>query len=183
MRDLSDLNDLYNAQDVILLLEIIENRFQTMYNKAMFNPGKCNSTSKLSSCMQREQSKVSLALPTKTFEKTLIGGSSCVNTRLSFNTELLIPNLTNADYKKMKIDESSKGYKRDSLKVIYRIKLDNENSYHERRIITKILKMDKNNQHHFAMTKPMLTGYITERMFHHGSNSVFFSKLSIWTTR
>ena len=28
MRDLSDLNDLYNAQDVILLLEIIENRFE-----------------------------------------------------------------------------------------------------------------------------------------------------------
>ena len=28
MRNLSDLNDLYNAQDVIILLEIIENRFQ-----------------------------------------------------------------------------------------------------------------------------------------------------------
>ena len=27
MRNLSDLNDLYNAQDVILLLEIIKNRF------------------------------------------------------------------------------------------------------------------------------------------------------------
>ena len=30
MRNLSDLNDLYNAQDVILLLEMIENRFQSM---------------------------------------------------------------------------------------------------------------------------------------------------------
>ena len=27
MRNLSDLNDLYNTQDTILLLEIIENRF------------------------------------------------------------------------------------------------------------------------------------------------------------
>ena len=30
MQNTSDLNDLYNAQDVILLLEIIENRFQEM---------------------------------------------------------------------------------------------------------------------------------------------------------
>ena len=28
MRNLDDMNDLYNAQDVILLCEIIENRFQ-----------------------------------------------------------------------------------------------------------------------------------------------------------
>ena len=28
MRNLGDLNDLYNAQDVILLCEITENRFQ-----------------------------------------------------------------------------------------------------------------------------------------------------------
>ena len=30
MQNTSDLNDLYNAQDVTLLLEIIENRFQEM---------------------------------------------------------------------------------------------------------------------------------------------------------
>ena len=33
MRDLSDLNDLYNAQDITLLLEVMENRFQTMQEK------------------------------------------------------------------------------------------------------------------------------------------------------
>ena len=55
MRDLSDLNDLYNAQDVILLLEIIENRFQAMYNKSMYNLRKCNLASKLSGSIQREQ--------------------------------------------------------------------------------------------------------------------------------
>ena len=57
MRDLSDLNGLYNAQDVILLLEIMENRFQAMHNKSMYNPRKCNSAIKLSVCIQREQSK------------------------------------------------------------------------------------------------------------------------------
>ena len=52
VRDLSDLNNLYNAQDVILLLEIMENRFQAMYEKSMYNPRKCNSGSKLSGCIQ-----------------------------------------------------------------------------------------------------------------------------------
>ena len=36
-----------------------------------------------------------------------------------------MPNLTEADYKKMKIDESFQAYKSDDLKIIYRIKLDN----------------------------------------------------------
>ena len=58
MSDLSDLNDLYNAQDVILLCEILENRFQAMYNKTLYNPRKCNSVRKLGSCIQCEQSKI-----------------------------------------------------------------------------------------------------------------------------
>ena len=45
---------------------------------------------------------------------------------------------------------------------MYRIKLDNKNYYHERPIITKILKMDENNQYGFAMTKPMPLGCIKE---------------------
>ena len=71
-------------------------------------------------------------------------------------------NLTDTDYKKMNIDESFKAYKRDGLKAIYKIKFDNENTYHERRIITKILKLDKNIQYGYAMTKPMPTGCIKE---------------------
>ena len=98
----------------------------------------------------------------ETFEKTLTSGFSCVNTRLFFDTELLVPDLTEADYKKMKIDKSFKAYKLDYIKVIYRIKLDNENSYHERHIITEILKKDENNQYGFALTKPVPTGCIKE---------------------
>ena len=79
MRNLSDLNDLYNVQDVILLMVIIENRFQEMQNETGYNPRKINSASKLSSCIQREQSKCILAVPTnnfhvESFEKTLSGG-------------------------------------------------------------------------------------------------------------
>ena len=53
MRSLSDLNDLYNVQDVILLLEMIENRFQAMQDRTGYNPKIINSASKLSVCIQR----------------------------------------------------------------------------------------------------------------------------------
>ena len=42
MRHLGDLNDLYDAQDVILLSEIIENRFEEMHKTCGFNPKNCN---------------------------------------------------------------------------------------------------------------------------------------------
>ena len=45
---------------------------------------------------------------TEIFEKTLCGGFSSVNMRLSFDTELLMPNLSKSDYEKMNIDESFK---------------------------------------------------------------------------
>ena len=45
MRNLGDMNDLYNAQDVILLCQIGKNRFQFMHYRYGFNPRKCNSTS------------------------------------------------------------------------------------------------------------------------------------------
>ena len=95
-------------------------------------------------------------------EKTVTGGFSCVNIQYSFDNELFMPNMTNTDYKKMNFDESFKSYKSNSLKAIYEIKYDNENIYHERRIITKVLKLDKNNQYGYAMTKPMFIGCIKE---------------------
>ena len=85
MRNLGDMNDLYIAQDVILLCEIIESRFQLMNDKYGFNPRKCNSASSMSGCIEREMSKVILALLTKLdhveiFEQTVTGGFSSVNT-------------------------------------------------------------------------------------------------------
>ena len=98
MRNLSDLNDLYNFQDVVLLREIVENRFHVMQDEYGYNPRKCNSASTLSGCIEREMSKVIIALPTSnefvnTFEETLTGGFSSVNTRLAFDTQILLPNL------------------------------------------------------------------------------------------
>ena len=167
MRNLSDLNDLYNVQDVILLLEVIENRLQSMQEKTSYNPRIINSASKLSGCIQREQSKVVLDLPTnnnqmKVFEKTVAGGFSCVNNRLSFDMEILMPNLTKHFFHSMTIDQNFKAYKCDDLKVVYSLKLNNETKPEKRRIISKILKLEENNQYGFAMTKPMPTGCIKE---------------------
>ena len=149
LRDLLDLNDLYNAQDVILHLEIIENRFQSMQDKTGYNPRIINSASKLSGCIQREKSKIILALPTnniqmETFEKTVAGGLSCVNNRLSFDTEILMPKLTTKEYNFMNIEESFKAYKRDDLKVGYLLRLDRDIHPTRGRVITKILKLDEN---------------------------------------
>ena len=65
MRSLGDLNDLYNVQGIILLSEIIENRFQAMHETYGFNPRKCNSGSSMSGYIEREMSRIIIALPTK----------------------------------------------------------------------------------------------------------------------
>ena len=146
MRHLGDLNDLYNAQDVISLTELIENRFQFMQDNYGFNPRKCNSASSLSGCIEREMSKVIVTFPTNVehleiFEKTVTGGFSCVNTRLAFDTSILC---------RKKAD----GTRDENWKVIYNINGRNK------RVISKILKLDENNQYGHAMTKPLPTGCI-----------------------
>ena len=178
MRNLSNMNDLYNMQDVILLLEIIKNRFEEMYKKYFCNPRKCNSASTLSECIQRDLSKVILALPTsndhvEVFEKTLTGRFSSVNTRLDFDTEILLPNLKQADYNKMSIDESFHSFKNQDFKVGYKLKMDGVKEYKDRRVTSKIIKFDENNQYGFAMTKPLPTGSIKEKS-HLGLTLTFY---------
>ena len=70
----------------------------------------------------------------RVFEKTLIGSFSCVNTRLAFDTELLIK-------------------KNKNEKVIFNFKINGKKQ--TKRISSKILKMDENNQFDMAMTKPL----------------------------
>ena len=160
MRNLGDLNDLYNTQDVILLTEIIESRFQAMQNTYGFDPRKCNSASSMSGCIEREMSKIILALPTKydhveIFEETVIGGFSCVNTRLAFDSQIFLPNLKN------KIDLENNPMNKDfNYKIVYNLKMNNEKL--KKRVITKILKLDENNQYGNGMTKPLPIGCIKD---------------------
>ena len=78
------------------------------------------------------------------FEQTLIGGFSCENTRLSFDSKILL-----------RKDEENKPNQK--FKLIYRIKNELTNKSENKRIVTKILKMDENNQYGNAMTKPLPT--------------------------
>ena len=48
-----DIKDLYNTQDIILLCEIIKNRFYSMYDRYGFNHRICNSASSLSGNMRK----------------------------------------------------------------------------------------------------------------------------------
>ena len=161
MRNLEDLNDLHNTQDVIFLLtEIIESRFQAMQNTYGFNPRKCNSAISMSGCIEREMSKIILALPTKyehieIFEETVVGGFSCVNTRLAFDSLILLPNLT--DKTDLKNNPMNKNF---NYKVVYNLKINNEKT--KIRVIAKILKLDENNQYGHGMTKPLPTGCIKD---------------------
>ena len=160
MRNLGDLNDLYNAQYVILLIEIIESRFQAMQDTYGFNPRKCNSASSMSSCIEREMPKIILALPTKyehveIFKETVIGGFSCVNTRLAFDSQILLPNLL--DKNDLENNLMNKDF---NYKVVYNLKLDKKKV--TKRVITKILKLDENNQYGNRMTKPLPTGCIND---------------------
>ena len=86
-----------------------------------------------------------IVLPTEAesvqiFEKTLIGGSSAVNTRLAFNTNILFPNE----------DEESK---KQDLKISNNIK--NKGKTKTKRVVSKILKMDETNQYGNAITKSL----------------------------
>ena len=108
------------------------------------NPRRCNSASFFSGCVHRDKSECYIALPTdaeyvRVFEKTLIGGFSCVNIKLAFDTEILLDNNKN---EKVVFDLYINGKKQTKITS------------------TKIL-MD--NQYGQAMTKPLPYGFIKKQ--------------------
>ena len=123
MRKLSDMNNLYNAQDVILFCGIIGNCFQLMYEKYGFNPKKCNSASTFRGCTESDLSKVIIASPTfnkivDIFEKKrLTGGLSCIITKVPFDTELLFSNTNN-----MSVDGDDNFHKDYDYEICYKLK-------------------------------------------------------------
>ena len=69
-----------------------------------------------------------------------------------------MPIYANFEYDKKSIDQSFKSYKRQDLKIDYKLKLDGEKAHTGKQIISKILKLDENNQYGYSMTKSMPTG-------------------------
>ena len=137
LSNLGELNQIYNFQDTIILREILEQRsclFQKMFK---YNRRKYDSASSFFGRVHRNKSCT--ALPTdaehvRAFKKALIGVFSCINTRLAFDTSVLL-NDNNEE------------------KVLF--DLDTDGKKQTRRISYKILKMDENNQYGMAMTKPL----------------------------
>ena len=92
------MNRIYSFQDTLILCEISEQRASLLERLFKFNPRKCNSASSLSGTVHRSKSKCNIVIPTnaeqiRVFEKTLIGGYSCVNKRMTFDTELFLKDL------------------------------------------------------------------------------------------
>ena len=74
---------------------------------------------------------------------------------MSFDTEILLPNVENPD------KDNSKDY---GYKVSYNLKLDGAEKYSTKTVISMILKLDENNQYGYAMTKPIPTGSIKKKV-------------------
>ena len=78
----------------------------------------------MSGYIEREMSRIIIALPTKLehveiFEETVIGGFSSVNTRLAFDTQILLPNLEKKD--DLEKNPMNKNF---NYKVVYNLKLE-----------------------------------------------------------
>ena len=84
------------------------------------------------------------------FEETVVGGYSCVNTRLAFDTLILLPNLDNPMLYNSMINKNL------NYKVVYNLKFD------KKRVITKNFKLDENNHYGNRKTKPLPTGCIKD---------------------
>ena len=114
----------------ILLCEIPENRAVEIMKKCHFNSRKYTSASSFSGCFHRILSKAIISLPTcyehvQPFEKTLIGGFSCVRNRLAYDSRILFPK-----------GEDRKFWK--DLKLTYKVRNQENNILEEKRITTKI---------------------------------------------
>ena len=130
MSNLGELSKIYNFQEIIILCELFEQRSDLLKKMFKFNQRRCSSASSFSGCVHCNKSKCCIALPTdadfvRLFEKTLIGGFSCVKTRLAYDTNILLKDT-------------------DKEKVL--IEIDIYGKKQLKRLSSKILKMDENNQ-------------------------------------
>ena len=68
-----------------------------------------------------------------------------------------MPNISRAAFDNMMIDESFQIFERQDFKGGYKLTLDGEKIYTDKRVVSKILKLDGNYQYGYAMTKPLIT--------------------------
>ena len=64
-----------------------------------------------------------------------------------------MPNISRAAFDNMMIDESFQIFERQDFKGGYKLTLDGEKIYTDKKVISKILQLDGNNQYGYATTK------------------------------
>ena len=101
--NLGQLSKLYNFRDTSWL-RYSSGELSTSKNAFKFNPRKCNSTSSFSGCVYRDKSKCLIPHHTRAedaflFERTRIGGLSCVNSHLPFDSQIVLPKNKKDKYK------------------------------------------------------------------------------------
>ena len=64
LRNLGELNRIYNFQETIILCEIFKQRSELLTKIFKFNPKNCSSASSFSGCVHRMKIKCRIALPT-----------------------------------------------------------------------------------------------------------------------
>lgn len=65
LKDLGELNKIYNFQDTVIICEIFEQRSGHLQKLFKYNPPKCNSASSFSGCVHTDKIKCMIALPTE----------------------------------------------------------------------------------------------------------------------
>ena len=144
LKTLRGLNRIYNFQDTAILCEIFESRSALLQNLFKYNAKKCNSASSFLGCVYRLKSKCRIVLPTdaeivRIFENAVMGGYSCINTKMAFDTNLFLKDTKNENVLFKTADGQLKKFS------------------------SKIMKMDKNNQYGIDMTQPLSYGCIKRK--------------------
>ena len=193
MRNLKDINDIFNAQDVYTLDVITEYRWQKIKEDTGFDPRCFTSASTLSGAIERVKSKIVITYPkdietVELMEELLSGGYSLVHTRVGFDTEMFTPkskeylaqkdNIVD-DLRNVYDDPDEKSQRQVLMqnlidlwknedrnnphKVIFNLRLEGEEQSQPRRVFSKIFKLNENNQYRCSMNKPLPIGVFKKK--------------------
>ena len=69
-----------------------------------------------------------------------------------------MPSISRAAFDNMMTDEGFQTFERQDFKGGQKLTLDGEKVYTDRRVVSKVLKLDGNNQYGYAMAKSQITG-------------------------
>ena len=147
LRNLDDLNALYNASDVIIMANVVNKRLHKLFHLFGYEPKHFASTTGFSSAALAKHSRQIITNPQNNdvlmaFENAVRGGYSAVMQRLSFDTSI-IPGPKTTPY------------------IWNPVKEEMERFF----FYCKTVKVDENNQYGFSMSKKLPTDSVQRVTF------------------